>query len=102
MQATIAVVGGTGAEGSALAQRFALAGAQLRIGSRNVERARAVAARITGTATASKAEGFENADAVKEAGVVVLTVPPEAQIDTLESLRSSFQPGPYSWTRRFD
>ena len=40
MQPTIAIIGGTGAEGTGLALRFARAGATVRIGSRDAERAR--------------------------------------------------------------
>ncbi|MCC6389310.1 MAG: NADPH-dependent F420 reductase [Bryobacterales bacterium] len=93
MQQTIAIVGGTGAEGMALALRFARAGARVRIGSRTSERAQ-TAAKLAGEKAGSGAvEGFENAAAVREAGVVVLTVPPDAQVDTLQALASSFRPG---------
>lgn len=55
MQTTVAIVGGTGAEGSGLALRFALAGVRVRIGSRNPERAEATAQRISGaTGTPTK------------------------------------------------
>jgi NADPH-dependent F420 reductase len=94
MKEAIAIVGGTGSEGIALALRFARAGALVRIGSRIPERAQAAAQLIAKTAEAGNVEGFKNADAVREAGVVVLTVPADAQIDTLESLRlKSFRPG---------
>ena len=84
---TIAIVGGTGAEGSGLAQRLARAGAHVLIGSRDLKRAAAAAARIAG------AEGRLNADAVREADMVILTVPLEAQLSTLKALRASFRPG---------
>lgn len=90
---TIAIVGGTGAEGMALALRFARAGARVRVGSRTVERARAAATLIAGKAGSGAVEGFENAVAVREADVIVLTVPPDAQISTLQALASSFRPG---------
>ena len=76
-----------------MALRFARAGAHVRIGSRTLERAQAAAKLISGQAGAGKVEGFENVEAVREAGVVVLTVPAEAQIDTLKALASSFRPG---------
>ena len=88
MQNVIAIVGGTGAEGSGLAARFAHAGARVRIGSRNLEKAQEAAARIGGTAT-----GHTNADAVTGAAIVVLTVPLSAQVETLKSIRASFAPG---------
>ena len=42
----IAIVGGTGAEGLALALRFARAGAAVRIGSRSLERAETAARQV--------------------------------------------------------
>lgn len=87
MQTTVAVVGGTGAEGGGLALRFALAGARVRIGSRNLERAQEAARRISG------ATGHTNADAVAAAGIVVLTVPLSAQVETLKSIRGSIEQG---------
>ncbi len=84
---TIAIVGGTGAEGFGLAQRLARAGAPVRIGSRDLARAQAAAARIPG------AEGRLNADAVRDAEVIILTVPLAAQVATLKSIRQGFQPG---------
>jgi NADPH-dependent F420 reductase len=88
VQNIIAVVGGTGAEGSGLAARFAHAGAQVRIGSRNLEKAQEAARRIGG-----QAAGFSNADAVTGAGIVVLTVPLSAQVETLKSIRGSLSAG---------
>jgi 8-hydroxy-5-deazaflavin:NADPH oxidoreductase len=88
VQTIIAVVGGTGAEGSGLAARFAQAGATVRIGSRNLEKAQEAARRI-GVATT----GHTNADAVASAGIVILTVPLSAQVETLKSIRGSFAPG---------
>jgi NADPH-dependent F420 reductase len=88
VQTIIAVVGGTGAEGRGLAARFAKAGVQVRIGSRNLEKAQEVANRIGGNAT-----GHTNSDAVAGASIVVLTVPLSAQVETLKSIRGSFVPG---------
>src|SRR5437763_12389853 len=85
MQQTIAVVSGTGAEGFGLASRFARAGARVLIGSRDAGKAAEAARRI------GNAEGRLNADAVREADIVVLTVPLTAQIPTLKSLASSFR-----------
>jgi NADPH-dependent F420 reductase len=88
VQTIIAVVGGTGAEGRGLAARFAKAGVQVRIGSRNLEKAQEAANRILGNAT-----GHTNSDAVAGASIVVLTVPLSAQVETLKSIRGSFAPG---------
>jgi hypothetical protein len=86
MQQTIAIVSGTGAEGFGLASRFAHAGARVIVGSRDPAKAQEAARRI------GKAEGKLNTDAVKEADVVILTVPLVAQIPTLKSLQASFRP----------
>lgn len=86
MQTIIAVVGGTGAEGSGLAARFAKAGIEVRIGSRNFEKAQEAARRVG-------AIGHTNADAVTGAAIVVLTVPLSAQVDTIKSIRGSIAPG---------
>ena len=50
VETTIAVVGGTGAEGSGLALRFAKAGVPVRIGSRSGAKAETAAARIAALA----------------------------------------------------
>ena len=82
------MVGGTGAEGSGLAARFVKAGVRVRIGSRNLEKAQAAAQRIGELAT-----GHTNAEAAKEAGIVILTVPLSAQVETLKSIRASLATG---------
>jgi NADPH-dependent F420 reductase len=86
MQQTIAIVSGTGAEGFGLASRFSRAGARVIVGSRDAAKAQEAARRI------GNAEGKLNADAVREADVVILTVPLTAQIPTLKALQSSFRP----------
>lgn len=88
VQKIIAIVGGTGAEGSGLAARLAKGGAQVRIGSRNLEKAQDTARRI-----GDQANGHTNADAVTGAGIVILTVPLSAQVETLKSVRASLAPG---------
>ena len=88
VQTIVAMVGGTGAEGSGLALRFAQAGVHVRIGSRNLQKAQDAATRI-----GERASGHTNVDAVAEAGIVVLTVPLSAQVETLKSIRGSFAPG---------
>ena len=88
MQNIVAIVGGTGAEGSGLAIRFAKAGVEVRIGSRNAEKARESAARI-----GERASGHANADAVADAGIVIVTVPLSAQVETLKTIRPHLAPG---------
>jgi len=88
VQIIVAIVGGTGAEGSGLAARLSQAGVRVRIGSRNLEKAQETARRIGGETT-----GHANADAVTGSGVVILTVPLSAQVETLKSIRGSFAAG---------
>jgi 8-hydroxy-5-deazaflavin:NADPH oxidoreductase len=90
---TIAIVGGTGAEGAGLALRFARAGARVRIGSRDLARAQAAAARIGEAAHSTELEGFLNQDAVRGAGAIVVTVPAESQADILLAIGPHLAPG---------
>ena len=78
----IAVVGGTGDFGLALARRLVEAGEDVVIGSRDAERAEAKAAEIG-------AAGSANADAVRDAAIVVLGVKAEAALATAEGLREA-------------
>jgi hypothetical protein len=90
----IAIVGGTGPEGSGLALRWARAGESVVIGSRDGDRARAAAAQIAERAGAlGSVEGVENAVAVKMCDTVVLTVPYAGQADLLKQLKPSFRQG---------
>lgn len=78
----VAVVGGTGPFGRALAIRLREAEVEVVVGSRDAERAAATAAEL-GVA------GATNADAVIGADLVVLAVNAEAAIDTARTLRKS-------------
>lgn len=90
---TIAIIGGTGPEGSGLALRWARAGETIVIGSRNAERAAATAAGITERTRQTNISGADNASACYGAEIVVLTIPFEAHAETLKHLKSSFRPG---------
>ena len=89
----IAIVGGTGQEGFGLALRWVQAGESVIIGSRDSGRAGAAAGEIKKALPRAAVEGLENAPAVAQAKVVVLTVPLAAQIATLKSIRDRLQPG---------
>jgi 8-hydroxy-5-deazaflavin:NADPH oxidoreductase len=78
----IAIVGGTGAFGQALAQRLNAIGEEVLIGSRDPERARELAAVYGAT-------GGANADVVREADLVVLSVPGRAAVETAQSLAAA-------------
>lgn len=94
MPRTIAIVGGTGAEGLGLALRWTRAGESVIIGSREAQKAREAATQIAAKAgAAGHVDGAENAEAVAKAGIVVLTIPFSAHATLLKKLRSSFQAG---------
>lgn len=83
---TVAVIGGTGKEGSGLAIRWALNGYRVIIGSRDAERAQARAAELNAQLGGDYLIGMANAQAAQEANLIVLTVPYDAQRPTLESV----------------
>lgn len=84
---TVAVLGGTGKEGSALAMRWALGGYRVIIGSRDGDRAKARAAELNQQLGGEYLTGMENSAAAQQAELVVLTVPYSAHRDTLESVK---------------
>ncbi|HET9401965.1 MAG TPA: NADPH-dependent F420 reductase [Candidatus Acidoferrales bacterium] len=94
MSGTIAIVGGTGAEGMGLALRWARAGIAIVIGSRDAERARQAAARIRQRAgSPASIEGATNSDAARAADIVVLTIPFVSQAATVRDLKQHLRPG---------
>jgi 8-hydroxy-5-deazaflavin:NADPH oxidoreductase len=78
----IALIGGTGSFGMALAVRLREAGYEVVIGSRDAERAQAAAAELG-------VEGATNEDAVGAADVVVLTTKADGAVETARSLRDA-------------
>ena len=79
----VAVVGGTGDFGLALAQRLAGAGVEVVIGSRDAARAQEKAAE------AGAASGATNEDAVRGVDLVVLATKAEAALETAASLAAA-------------
>ena len=78
----VAVVGGTGSFGQAVAKRLVDAGVEIVIGSRDADRAREAA-------EALGAEGANNDDAVRGVDLVLFAVKAEAAVDTARDLRQS-------------
>jgi 8-hydroxy-5-deazaflavin:NADPH oxidoreductase len=85
---TIAILGGTGDLGTGLAIRWAKAGHRIIIGSRTLEKAAAAVAALKKISPATPAQAMVNPDAAAAGDIVVLTVPFEHQISTLESVRA--------------
>lgn len=90
---TIAVIGGTGAEGSGLAVRWAAAGYPIVIGSRSAEKATTAAVEQSALLPDGRATitGASNAEAAAAADVIVLSVPYDAQAATIDQIREASQ-----------
>jgi NADPH-dependent F420 reductase len=90
---TISVIGGTGAEGSGLAVRWATAGYPIVIGSRSAEKAITTAAELSALLPADSAaiNGAANADAAAAGEIIVLSVPYEAQTTTIDQIVAACQ-----------
>lgn len=86
----IAIIGGTGSQGLNLGKRFAIAGEDVIIGSRQEEKA---LTKVEETLELLKdyedikMVGMSNEDAAKEGEILVLTVPLAAQKATLKSIK---------------
>jgi 8-hydroxy-5-deazaflavin:NADPH oxidoreductase len=88
---TVAVLGGTGKEGSGLAARWARSGYRVLIGSRDAQRAQQKADELNTALGGSYLIGTDNHSAAQEAAIVVLSVPYDAHTATLEALKDVVQ-----------
>ncbi len=88
---TIAVIGGTGKEGSGLAKRWAHSGYRVIIGSRDAAKAQQRAEELNDELGGSYLQGMDNLSAVREATIAVLTVPYTAHQAILESVGEALQ-----------
>jgi NADPH-dependent F420 reductase len=94
----IAIIGGTGDQGKGLALRWARAGFEIIIGSRDRARAEAASAEARAMLKASGAgdaslDGSTNADAAATAPIIVLTIPFAAHVSTLKEIREKVKAG---------
>jgi NADPH-dependent F420 reductase len=87
---TLAVIGGTGKEGSGLAARWAKAGYRVIIGSRDAAKARAKVEELKAGADIPLL-GMDNLSAVLAAQIAVLAVPYESHRATLVLLKDALQ-----------
>jgi NADPH-dependent F420 reductase len=88
---SLAVIGGTGKEGSAIAMRFAKAGVRTIIGSRDAARAQAMADTINSKFGIKNVEGYTNKDATAKADIVLLSIPYDGMKPILEDIKSATQ-----------
>ena len=84
---SIAILGGTGDLGGGLARQWSRAGYRILIGSRTLEKGQAAATVLLDEFPDLNVTGHENLDAATQADLVVLTVPFEHQISTLETVK---------------
>lgn len=84
----LAVIGGSGAEGSGLAVRWAKSGYRVLLGSRGVEKAKLKADELNALLGKESIKGMLNEDAVSQADIAILTVPYAAQLPTLRELKT--------------
>lgn len=82
----IAILGGTGPEGTGLGLRWAATGHEVIIGSRQAEKGAGVADELREMLPDAKISGTDNLNAARQADIIVLSVPYSAQHPTLEGL----------------
>lgn len=87
----VAIIGGAGELGFGLALRFAGAGVNVRIGSRDEKKAKDAAARVKAVVSSAQIEGFGNAEAAAGAAIVILAVPFTAQAAIIKSIKPALK-----------
>jgi 8-hydroxy-5-deazaflavin:NADPH oxidoreductase len=94
MARKIAILGGTGPEGSGLANRLARAGEQIVIGSREASRAQETAKQLRAEVGGmAQIDGADNAAAATQCDIALLTLPFSGQAALLKQLKSLWKPG---------
>lgn len=83
----IAILGGTGEQGPGLALRWAKAGEEVIIGSRQKEKGEKVAVELNQELGKELIQGTDNVTAAAAADIIVLTVPYSAHVGTIESVK---------------
>ncbi len=86
-KSSIAIIGGTGKEGFAIAARFARAGFRTIIGSRSSEKAINAAYNLNTEFNVLTAEGSTNRDATAKADIVLLAIPYDGMKPILEDIK---------------
>ena len=85
---SIAIIGGTGAEGSGIALRLAKAGYRVIIGSRDAAKAAKAAQDLGRISAQAQISGADNKTAAAEAEIAILTVPYAVQRESVEEIRA--------------
>jgi len=87
----LAILGGTGKEGPGLAMRWAIVGYTVIIGSRQYEKAEAMAAELNQKLGIQTIRGMDNSAAARQSDICVLTVVQSAHQDALQGLKQELQ-----------
>jgi 8-hydroxy-5-deazaflavin:NADPH oxidoreductase len=91
MDETVGIIGGSGALGFALALRWAKAGVDVCIGSRDESKAAEAVRKVRDTIPEAKVTGLANVEAAEKSAMVVLTVPFAAQATTLTGIKAAMK-----------
>ena len=83
----VSILGGTGEQGPGMALRWAKAGTQVIIGSRQQSKAEQIANELNGELNEELIQGMANPEAAAAAEVVALTVPFSAHKNTIDSVK---------------
>jgi 8-hydroxy-5-deazaflavin:NADPH oxidoreductase len=86
-QFSVAIVGGTGNLGSALALRLGAPGVKVIIGSRDAQKAQKAVATLKPKMRAGELSGTTNQEAVKQAEFIVIAVPYEGHQQMVQDLK---------------
>ena len=84
---SICVVGGTGAQGSGLALRWAKAGHTVSVASRDEAKAKSAAQELNAILGSDRISGADYAKGAADASIIVLTVPFASQLSTVTALK---------------
>ena len=87
----VAIIGGTGDLGFALAERWANAGVRVTIGSREQAKAEAAAERLRGLVESAQVDGLDNAAAAASSSTVVVAVPFSGFVPIYRAISASLQ-----------
>lgn len=89
----ISLLGGTGDIAEGLVLRWSKVGHEIFIGSRSDEKAKGIASqyneKLSERGIKSIIHGMPNAEAAKESEVIIISIPPEYAVSTLEGVRDS-------------
>jgi NADPH-dependent F420 reductase len=90
----IAIIGGTGDQGLGLALRFVKAGEDVIVGSRDIKKAETAVTLmkdILGSEDLPNLTAMTNQDAASNGDIIILTVPLQAQMVTLKSIKDNLK-----------